>query len=212
MQKRRPRGNFDFMPALAKIVAGRISGIDIVRRRIVPLRGCFRSTARLAPCPLVDSPRLRRPSAPPVRSAKPPQGPVPSLRLHLDPAFLRPLRRHPPTVGSGGPPHSTPLPRARLASLLRLRRVDSSRLRRPPAPPIRSATTASRSGRVRPLHLDPVFAPPTPPPPASGRLRRLPKTPSAFFISVSRRRGGLLPPGIKQTAPPSGIISGGQGR
>src|ERR1019366_8300350 len=39
--------------------------------------------------------------------------------------------------------------------------------------------------------LDPVFAPPTPPPPASGRLRRLPKRLRRFFISVSRRRGGL---------------------
>src|SRR5271154_1329204 len=29
---------------------------------------------------------------PPVRSAKPPQGPVASLPLHLDPVFLRPPR------------------------------------------------------------------------------------------------------------------------
>ena len=50
--------------------------------------------ASLVELPLVDSSRLRRPPAPPVRSARPPQGPVATLPLHLDPVLLRPPRHH----------------------------------------------------------------------------------------------------------------------
>ena len=85
-----------------QIDGGRISAFAI-RRRISAARLPRPTTARLAPCPRVDSARLRRLTAPPVRSAKPPQGPVASLPLHLDPVLLRPPHRHRPAVGSGGP-------------------------------------------------------------------------------------------------------------
>ncbi len=65
-----------------------------------PAPGSLRSPGS----PARPSSPLRRAPAPPVRSAKPRQGPVASLPLHLDPALLRPPPAtgfRPPTAASG---------------------------------------------------------------------------------------------------------------
>ena len=173
---------------------------SIVCRRFFRCAGDF-PAARLPPCPLSDSARLRRPSAPPVRSAKPPQGPGGYALSTL----TRFCSAHPAATGLRSAP-------AALGFRSRFRPA-SGPLRSPDSP----EWTPAASGALQPhqfapqkppqgsceyaLHLDPVFAPPTPPPPASGRLRRLPKTPSAFF-SFLFPEGGAVCPRWESNKPP----------
>ncbi len=169
-------GLADADPEIRRLAAAALAGVGTKADKAVPAL-----IGLLADADVDDALRPGRPAAsPPVRSAETPQAPVAPLLLQLDPPLLRPPPRQPfgsASPASGRPARRSPhFPRvagrfhptpARLAPGPL---VDSARLRRPPAPPVRSAPSPQGPVATLPLHLDP---PPLRPPNPTG-LRSAP--------------------------------------
>ncbi len=77
-------------PAAKRTASGRRSTRTKSSRPLISPTTPRPVRSRSPASPLVDSSRLRRPPAPPVRSRNPPQAPVAPLPLQLDPSCVRP--------------------------------------------------------------------------------------------------------------------------